>query len=130
VTLILLTCLIGDLGRMAKGLWKAAAYAVSALLFFLGAVFMISVNLGIIYFFEGLVFISIAMLLLILSREKKPIEIKQTISIGGPVKVKEIRCPICGATIDATKVKVVAGKPVVTCNYCGNSFELTEEPLW
>jgi predicted Zn finger-like uncharacterized protein len=115
---------------MARGLRKAAAYAVSALLFFLGVVFMISVNLGIIYFFEGLVFISIAVLLLILSRERKPIEIKQTISIGGPVKVKEVYCPVCGAIIDVTKAKVVAGKPVVTCGYCGNSFELTEEPLW
>ncbi|MBS7654503.1 hypothetical protein KEJ43_05460 [Candidatus Bathyarchaeota archaeon] len=115
---------------MAKGLWKAVAYVVSAILLFLGAVFMISVNLGIIYFFEGLVFISIAVLLLILSREKKPVEIKQTISVGGPVKVKEVRCPTCGAIIDATKVRVVAGKPVVTCSYCGNSFELTEEPLW
>lgn len=115
---------------MAKGLLKALAYIISAFLLFLGAVFMISVNLGIIYFFEGFVFISIAVLLLVLSREKKPVEIKQTISVSGPVKVKEVRCPICGAIIDATKVKVVAGKPVVTCNYCGNSFELTEEPLW
>ncbi len=115
---------------MAKGLLKAVVYALSALLLFLGAVFMISFNLGITYFFVGLIFTSIAIILLLFSRERKPIEIKQTISVGGPVKVKEARCPVCGAIIDVTKVKIVAGKPIVKCDYCGNNFELTEEPLW
>jgi len=115
---------------MVKGLLKVVVYALSALLLFLGAVFMMSFNLGILYFLVGLIFTSIAITLLVFSRERKPIEIKQTISIGGPIKVKEVRCPVCGAVIDVTKVKVIAGKPIVTCDYCGNNFELTEEPLW
>ncbi len=115
---------------MVKGLLKVVVYALSALLLFLGAVFMMSFNLGILYFFVGLIFTSIAIILLVFSRERKPIEIRQTISIGGPIKVKEVRCPVCGAVIDVTKVRVVSGKPIVTCDYCGNNFELTEEPLW
>ncbi|MEM2961022.1 MAG: hypothetical protein QXU67_05395 [Candidatus Bathyarchaeia archaeon] len=115
---------------MTKGLLRVIVYFISAILLFLGIVFMISANLGLIYFFEGLIFLSIAILLLLFSREKKPMEVKQVISVGGPVKVKEVRCPVCNAIIDVTKVKVVAGKPVVTCNYCGNNLELSEEPLW
>lgn len=79
---------------------------------------------------EGVAFIAVAALLIYFSREKKPIEIKQTISVSGPIKVKEIRCPHCGANLDAEKVVVVDGRPFMTCDYCGNKFEVTEEPTW
>ena len=91
---------------------------------------MISVNLGLVYFFEGLVFLVVAGLLLFLSREKKPLEIKQTVTVTGPLETRKIQCPNCGAVVDPTKTEVVDGKPFVTCAYCGNKFELTEEPTW
>lgn len=113
-----------------KGSVKALIYLASAILIFLGIIFAMSANLGIIYFFEGLVFLAVAMLLLTLTREKKPVEIKQTVTVTGPIKVKEVRCPVCNAVVDPTKVEVVGGKPFVTCSYCKNKFELTEEPTW
>ena len=116
--------------KMVSGPLRILVYAVSAILFFLGIVFIISTNLGIIYFFEGLTFLAIGILLLILTREKKPIEIKQTITVTGPIKVKEVRCPVCNAVVDPTKAAVIDGKPYVTCSYCNNKFELTEEPTW
>ncbi|MEO0252024.1 MAG: hypothetical protein ABIM44_07285 [candidate division WOR-3 bacterium] len=115
---------------MVKGLLKIVIYVISTLLLFLGVVFIISFNLGLAYFFVGLTLTSIAIMLLFFSRERKQVEIRQTISVGGPIKVKEVRCPVCGAVMDVTKVRIVAGRPVVTCNYCGNNFEITEEPLW
>ncbi|MEM1507916.1 MAG: hypothetical protein QXU02_01930 [Candidatus Bathyarchaeia archaeon] len=115
---------------MVRGLLKIIVYGASALLLFLGVVFMMSFNLGLPYLLVGVLLTSTAIILLALTRERKPIEIKQTISVGGPVKVKEVRCPVCGANIDVTKVRIVAGRPIVTCGYCGNNFELTEEPLW
>lgn len=84
----------------------------------------------IVYFLEGLVFLTVAGVLLSFSRERKPLEIKQTIAVTGPLKVNEIHCPNCGALVDATKTEVVDGKPFVTCHYCGKKFELTEEPTW
>jgi DNA-directed RNA polymerase subunit RPC12/RpoP len=115
---------------MVRGPLKILVYVVSAVLVFLGIIFIISANLGIVYFFEGLIFLAVASLLLIFSREKKPLEIKQTITVTGPIKVKEVRCPVCTAIVDPTKPEVVDGKPYVTCSYCGNKFELTEEPTW
>jgi len=109
---------------------KIFIYLASAILIFLGVIFVISTNLGISYFFEGLVFLVVAGLLLVLMREKKPLEIKQTVVVTGPVKVKEVRCPNCSAIVDPTKPEIIAGKPYVTCSYCGNKFELTEEPTW
>ncbi len=115
---------------MVRGPMKILIYLASAVLILLGILFMMSTNLGIIYFFEGLVFIAVASLLLFLSLEKKPLEIKQTVTVTGPIKAKEVHCPNCSAIVDPTKAEVVDGKPFVTCKYCGNKFELTEEPTW
>jgi len=115
---------------MVRGPLKIFIYLASAVLIFLGIVFMISTNLGITYFFEGLAFLAVASLLLILSREKKPLEVRQTLTVTGPVKAKEVRCPNCNALVDPTKTEIVDGKPYVACGYCGNKFELTEEPTW
>ncbi len=115
---------------MAKGPLKYLGYAASAVLIFLAIVFIMSTNLGITYFFEGLVFLGVAIMIIIFSREKKPIEIKQTLTVTGPVAVKEVRCPTCNAVVDPTKVEVILGKPYVTCSYCKSKIELTEEPTW
>jgi 4-amino-4-deoxy-L-arabinose transferase-like glycosyltransferase len=115
---------------MARGILRAAIYLASAVLIFFGVVFAVSVNLGLDYFLVGLVFLAVAVFLLFLGREKKPIEIKQSVTVTGPLEAKEIRCPTCGALIDATRTEVLDGKPFATCRYCGNKFELTEEPTW
>ena len=115
---------------MVSGAGKILVYLVSVVWVFFGLIFMISVNLGMVYFLIGLAFIVIAGFLIFMSREKKPLEIKQTITITGPLKAKEIHCPNCNAIADPTKTSVVDGKPFVTCSYCGNKFELTEEPTW
>ena len=116
--------------KVVRGPMRILAYLASAVLIILGILFIMSTNLGITYFFEGLVFIVVAGLLLLLSREKKPLEIKQTVTVTGPIKAKEVHCPNCNAIVDPTKTEVVDGKPYVTCKYCGNKFELTEEPTW
>ncbi len=115
---------------MVRGPLKILVYLGSAALIFLGIIYVISANLGITYFLTGLAFLAFAALLLILSREKKPLEIKQTVAVTGPIKAKEVRCPNCSAIVDPTTAEVVDGKPYVTCRYCGNKFELTEEPTW
>jgi DNA-directed RNA polymerase subunit RPC12/RpoP len=115
---------------MVSGPLRILVYLASAVLIFLGIVFIMSANLGVIYFLEGVVFLVVAVLLPILTREKKPLEIKQTIAVTGPIKVKEIHCPNCGAIVDPTKAEVFEGKPYVTCKYCANKYELTEEPTW
>jgi predicted RNA-binding Zn-ribbon protein involved in translation (DUF1610 family) len=109
---------------------KVLADLVSAVLVFFGVVFMISINLGIANFVIGLILVIIAILLLFGVRERKPVEIKQTVTVTGPVKTVEIRCPNCGAIIDPTKSQIIDGKPYVTCDHCGNKFELSEEPTW
>ena len=115
---------------MVKGVGKILIYIVAVVLVFFGLIFMISANLGFVYFLVGVAFLVVAGGLIFLTREKKPIEIKQTLTVTGPLKVNKIYCPNCGAIVDPTQAVVVDGKPFVTCSYCGNKFELTEEPTW
>lgn len=115
---------------MAKGVLKWFLYIVSAGLIFLGIIYIISTNLGFQYFIEGAAFLILAVLIIYFSREKKPIEIKQTLEISGFPKIKEIKCPNCGAIVNPDTVQVIDGKPYMKCNYCGNKFEVTEEPKW
>jgi len=115
---------------MAKGMLKYLAYAGSALLIFLAIMFIMSYNMDITNFYVGLVLLGVAVLILFFSREKQPLEIKQTVTVTGPVAVKEVHCPVCNAVVDPTKVEIITGKPYLTCSYCKNKFELTEEPTW
>ena len=115
---------------MASMAAKILVYIVSAVLVFFGLVFMISINLGISYFLVGLVLIIIAGVALLAIRDRKPVEIKQTVTVTGPVKAVPVRCPNCGALVDPMKAQVIEGKPYVTCDHCGNKFELSEEPTW
>jgi predicted membrane protein len=115
---------------LAKGILKWVIYIIAAGLIFLGIIFIISANLGTRYLFQGAVFIGVAIAILYFSREKKPLEIRQTVNLAGPIKVKETECPNCSAMLNPDTVEVIDGKPYMTCDYCGNKFEMTEEPKW
>jgi len=115
---------------LARGILKWLLYIASAVLIFLGILFIMASYADMIRFPEGLVFIGVAVLIVYFSREKKPIEIKQTLEISGAPKVREVKCPNCGAVLNPNTVQVIDGRPYMTCNYCGNKFELTEEPKW
>ena len=115
---------------MAKGVLKWFLYLVSAGLLFLGVIFIISTNMGSQYLLEGAVFISVALLILYFSRERHPLEVKQTLDLSGATMVKGITCSNCGANLKTDSIQVVDGKPYLTCDYCGKGFELTEEPKW
>ena len=111
-------------------LTRILTYLISAVLIFFGLIFMISANLGIMYLFVGLAFIAVAILLLVFTRPRETVEIKQTLTLSGTPTIKEVRCPNCSAMVDPTKPEIINGRPYVTCTYCGNKFELTEEPKW
>jgi uncharacterized membrane protein len=115
---------------LAKGVLKWFLYLVSVGLLFLGAIFIISTNLGGQYLLIGIVFTGVALLILYFSRERHALEVKQTLDLSGAPMVKEITCSNCGASLTIDTAQIVAGKPYLTCEYCGQGFELTEEPKW
>jgi hypothetical protein len=115
---------------VAKGVLKWILYLISAGLIILGGLFLMASYQDENRLIVGMVFVVVATVLLFFSREKKPIEITQTVNVSGPIKMKELHCPNCGANLNAEKTIVVDGRPFIKCDYCGNNFEVTEEPTW
>ena len=102
---------------------------VAVILFFFGIIFA----LASVYAPTRLI---VAMLLLIVGfgilyfAFKKPTTIVQKLEVSGEMKAVALKCPNCSASVDANRIKIVSGVPYATCNYCGHTFEVTEEPKW
>ena len=61
---------------------------------------------------------------------RQPKTIIQKVELSGQMEAVSIKCPNCAASIDAKSIKIVSGVPYATCPYCGNTFEVAEEPKW
>lgn len=105
-------------------------YLVSAGLLVIGALFIMASSYVFSRLPTGIVLIGLGLVIAYFSRERKPITIRQEVTVSGVPTVKEIKCPVCGAILNAEKVQVIDGKPFMTCDYCSNKFEVTEEPKW
>ena len=61
---------------------------------------------------------------------KRPRTIIQRLEMSGVMKSVPLKCPNCSASIDTNQIKIVSGVPYATCSYCGQTFQVTEEPKW
>ncbi|MDH5782431.1 MAG: hypothetical protein OEZ35_02010 [Candidatus Bathyarchaeota archaeon] len=61
---------------------------------------------------------------------KKPKTIVQKLEVSGQMKAVALKCPNCSASVNASEIKIVSGVPYATCPYCGQTFEIAEEPKW
>jgi DNA-directed RNA polymerase subunit RPC12/RpoP len=80
---------------------------------------------------SGFLFIiGVAIIVGIYYTTRKPKTVIQRLEVSGQMKAASIKCPNCGASVDANQIKIVSGVPYATCPYCGTTFEVTEEPKW
>jgi uncharacterized Zn-finger protein len=111
---------------------KVLGYLASAALIFLGIIFLLAsvyassrLLVGAILVLAGL---GIAILTWKAGVSQAPA--KYELQMPGSLKVGSIKCPNCGAGLDPSKMQLKQGAPTVKCSYCGNEFEVTEEPKW
>jgi hypothetical protein len=52
------------------------------------------------------------------------------IDLPANVEMDTLKCKACGGVLKPENISMVAGAPVVTCPYCGTTYQLTEEPRW
>jgi uncharacterized membrane protein len=88
----------------------AAVYSSTRLI---TAVLLFAVGFGIVYY---------------LTRKQKT-EV-QKLELSGEMKAVGLKCPNCSAPVNANRLKIVSGVPYATCQYCGHTFEVAEEPKW
>lgn len=102
---------------------------VTAVLFFFGLIFA----LASVYASTRLIVSAILFLVgfgIIYYVTKKPKTVIQRLEISGQMRAVEIKCPHCSASVNSKEIKIVSGVPFATCVYCGQTFEITEEPKW
>jgi uncharacterized membrane protein len=102
-----------------------------AVLFFFGIVFAIAASVQ-----ETLTRLTVSVMLLGVGFAiayyitRKPKTVIHQLEVSGQMKAAALKCPNCSASIDANRIKIVSGVPYAKCAYCGNTFEVTEEPKW
>jgi DNA-directed RNA polymerase subunit RPC12/RpoP len=110
------------------------AIAIAALFFF-GIIFAWSAGAGISVELKATRLIIATMLFVVgfvvaYYITKKPKTIIQRLELSGQMKAVALKCPNCSASVNADKIKIVSGVPYATCPYCGQTFEVAEEPKW
>jgi DNA-directed RNA polymerase subunit RPC12/RpoP len=106
-----------------------------AVLFFFGIIFAWSTGANIPVELKATRLIIAAMLFVVgfgiaYYITKKPKTIVQRLELSGQMKAVPLKCPNCSASVNANKIKIVSGVPYATCPYCGQTFEVAEEPKW
>jgi len=88
------------------------------------------------WIFVGLILVAIGFGLIWFASRRKPATaaggegVTLNIELPGNVSMDSLRCQNCGGALSPENVKMIAGAPVVTCPYCGTTYQLTEEPKW
>ncbi len=116
---------------------RIIAYIGAALCLLFGVLFIMATfsaqgQLG--WFIVGLALVAVGFgLIWFASRKPKaetPENVTYKVDLSGDVKLETMKCKSCGGTLTSENVKMVAGAPVVTCPFCGTTYQLTEEPKW
>ena len=119
---------------------KIIGYIVAAILLLFGVLYLLSafsastpspggrLLVGIL-----LVLLGLGIIVAIRLREPKPKEevvIRQQVDVGGDVEMAALKCKNCGAQLDKDAISVKEGAVIVTCPYCGATYQIVEEPKW
>ena len=83
----------------------------------------------------GFILSGLGIVLVIIALQFKPKQdeitnVSVNIDLPGGVGMDTIKCKSCGGVLSEKDVKLVAGAPVVTCPFCGTTYQLTESPKW
>jgi DNA-directed RNA polymerase subunit RPC12/RpoP len=80
-----------------------------------------------------LVLIGLGLIVAVRLREPKPeqqVTIRQEIDLSGDVEMETLKCRNCGAQLDKSAISLAEGAIMVSCPYCGTTYQIVEEPKW
>jgi hypothetical protein len=117
---------------------KIIGYIAAAILIVFGVLFILGAGGasggGWGWIWTGVILVLIGFGLIWLASRKKAAPGEQNVTLKidlpGDTKIEQMKCRSCGGALSPDNVKMVAGAPVVTCPYCGTTYQLTEEPKW
>ncbi len=120
---------------------KIIGYVISGILIFFGVLFLWaafapdtgSSPVGRLVVGVILVGIGLAIIVAVKMREPKPeqkVVVEQKIDLSGDIELEKLQCKNCGAELDKKSITLAQGAVIVSCPYCGTSYQMVEEPKW
>jgi hypothetical protein len=117
---------------------KIIAYIAAAIFIFLGAVYTYAAfdpQSPDSYLIPGIISLIIGFGIIWFASRPRPAapgdtNVTLNVDLPGNVSLDQMTCKNCGGALSSKDVKMVAGAPVVSCPYCGTTYQLTEEPKW
>ena len=120
---------------------KIVGYVISGILILFGVLFLLSAfapdtganPIGRLVVGVILVGIGLAIIVAIKLREPKSeqkVLVEQKIDFSGDIELEKLQCKNCGAELDKKSITLAQGAVIVSCPYCGTSYQMVEEPKW
>lgn len=120
---------------------KIVGYIFAAIAILFGVLFLVAafdgrpVSQAVGNFIVAAVLIGIGIVIIVAIklREPKPkqeIVHVQKIDFTGDTDLEKLRCKNCGANLDKDSIKLAEGAVIVSCPYCGTTYQMVEEPKW
>lgn len=110
---------------------KLVAYGIAGLLALLGLIFVAGAQGQVIRVVVGVVlFLGAGGLIYLARLAPRQTTLVQKIELSGDVSAEPLTCQSCGGRLSRNSVRVEAGAVFVSCEFCGASYQLEEEPKW
>lgn len=119
---------------------KIVGYIISGILILFGVIWLWSAfapdtgsSVGRLVVGVILVGIGLAIIVIMKMREPKPeqkVVVEQKIDFSGDIEMEKLQCKNCGAELDKKSITLAQGAVIVSCPYCGTSYQMIEEPKW
>lgn len=58
------------------------------------------------------------------------VTLRQEVELTGDIDLASLKCEKCGASLDKSAITVEQGAIMVSCPYCGATYQVVEEPKW
>ena len=121
---------------------RIVGYVVAAILIFFGVLYLWSIPAAgseqlVSRLIVGVVSLAIGVVIIWVIRTRGPAPIQQItqqvdidLDMPGDVSVDKLKCQSCGGVLSKDHVSLVQGAVMISCPYCGSTYQLTEEPKW
>jgi len=63
-------------------------------------------------------------------KPEQKVTIRQELDLSGDVDLATLTCEKCNASLDKDAITIREGAVLVSCPYCGATYQMVEEPKW
>jgi len=119
---------------------RIIGYVVAGILILFGVLYLWSIpaagpNQVVSRLIVGLISMGAGVVIIWVVRTRGPRPIQQIVQqleldMPGDADLEKLKCQNCGAELDKDSVTLAEGAVVISCPYCGSTYQITEEPKW